>query len=106
MMGNVRKWTGDRHSCEPAVNPSGPDLASLRLTSDQSPSRVIKGGPHLCAANYCYRYRAAARQPQEADISGAHLGFRTVVNKPARRLAHQKGIISVKNAAGNPVEGG
>jgi formylglycine-generating enzyme required for sulfatase activity len=48
---------------------------------DQSPSRVIKGGSYLCASNYCARYRPAARQPQEVDLSAAHLGFRTVLNR-------------------------
>jgi formylglycine-generating enzyme len=55
---------------------------SLRIAAGQSSSRVIKGGSHLCAFNYCSRYRAAARQPQEVDLSAAHLGFRTVLNKP------------------------
>jgi formylglycine-generating enzyme required for sulfatase activity len=40
------------------------------------------GGSHLCASNYCARYRPTARQPQEVDLSAAHLGFRTVLNKP------------------------
>jgi formylglycine-generating enzyme required for sulfatase activity len=28
------------------------------------PRKVIKGGSHLCAPNYCLRYRPAARQPR------------------------------------------
>jgi formylglycine-generating enzyme required for sulfatase activity len=43
---------------------------------------VIKGGSYLCAHNFCSRYRASARQPQEADLSTGHVGFRTVLNKP------------------------
>lgn len=43
---------------------------------------VIKGGSFLCAANYCMRYRAGARQPQEVDLATSHLGFRTVLNAP------------------------
>ena len=35
------------------------------------------------ASNYCSRYRPAARQPQENDLSAAHLGFRTVLNREA-----------------------
>ena len=31
------------------------------------PRKVIKGGSHLCAPNYCLRYRPAARQPQMID---------------------------------------
>jgi formylglycine-generating enzyme required for sulfatase activity len=40
---------------------------------------VVKGGSHLCAPNYCFRYRPAARQPQMIDTGMAHLGFRCVV---------------------------
>ena len=47
----------------------GPDLISIRLAPGQAASRVIKGGSHLCAANYCSRYRPAARQPQETDLA-------------------------------------
>ena len=42
------------------------------------PRRVIKGGSHLCAPNYCLRYRPAARQGEAVDTSTAHLGFRCV----------------------------
>ncbi len=41
-------------------------------------AKVIKGGSHLCAPNYCLRYRPAARQLQTTDTSTSHLGFRCV----------------------------
>ncbi|MDO5070344.1 MAG: formylglycine-generating enzyme family protein [Neisseria zoodegmatis] len=41
-------------------------------------SYVIKGGSFLCAENYCMRYRAAARHPQEKNLAISHVGFRTV----------------------------
>ncbi|KPN74870.1 SUMF1/EgtB/PvdO family nonheme iron enzyme [Neisseria sp. 74A18] len=41
-------------------------------------SYTIKGGSFLCAENYCMRYRAAARHPQEKDLAISHVGFRTV----------------------------
>ena len=41
-------------------------------------ARVIKGGSFLCAPNYCMRYRAGSRQPQEEDLAVSHLGFRTI----------------------------
>ena len=44
--------------------------------------KVIKGGSHLCAPNYCRRYRPAARMAQAVDTSTSHLGFRC--DHPAR----------------------
>ena len=44
-----------------------------------APRRVIKGGSHLCAPNYCLRYRPAARQSETVDTSTSHIGFRCVV---------------------------
>jgi sulfatase modifying factor 1 len=86
MIGNVWELTSDwyrtGHSREAVDNPTGPQLVSLRVAAGQSASRVIKGGSHLCASNYCSRYRPAARQPQETNLSAAHVGFRTVLNKP------------------------
>jgi formylglycine-generating enzyme required for sulfatase activity len=43
-------------------------------------SQVIKGGSFLCAENFCRRYRASARQAQEANFSTNHIGFRTVID--------------------------
>jgi formylglycine-generating enzyme len=43
------------------------------------PRRVIKGGSHLCAPNYCLRYRPAARQAEAIDTSTGHIGFRCIV---------------------------
>lgn len=85
MIGNVWEWTSDwyrpNHPREVAVNPTGPELASIRLAPGQAATRVIKGGSYLCAANYCARYRPAARHAQEVDLGAAHLGFRTVLNR-------------------------
>jgi formylglycine-generating enzyme required for sulfatase activity len=43
------------------------------------PRKVLKGGSFLCAANYCLRYRPAARIPQQVDTGTCHQGFRCVV---------------------------
>jgi formylglycine-generating enzyme required for sulfatase activity len=45
------------------------------------PRKVIKGGSHLCAPNYCRRYRPAARHAEAVDTSTSHLGFRCVIRK-------------------------
>lgn len=43
------------------------------------PRKVLKGGSHLCAENYCRRYRPAARSAQMIDTSTSHVGFRCIV---------------------------
>jgi formylglycine-generating enzyme required for sulfatase activity len=45
------------------------------------PRKVLKGGSHLCAPNYCRRYRPAARHAEAVDTSTSHLGFRCVVRE-------------------------
>ena len=44
---------------------------------------MLKGGSHLCAPNYCRRYRPAARHAQPVDTSTSHVGFRCVVRAEA-----------------------
>lgn len=62
MIGNVWEWTSARGSRADA----------------SEPVNVIKGGSYLCAANYCARYRPAARQFQERGLGTDHIGFRLV----------------------------
>ncbi|MEZ0279214.1 MAG: SUMF1/EgtB/PvdO family nonheme iron enzyme, partial [Methylibium sp.] len=47
------------------------------------PRKVIKGGSHLCAPNYCRRYRPAARHAEPIDTSTCHLSFRCIKREPA-----------------------
>jgi formylglycine-generating enzyme len=39
-------------------------------------NQTLKGGSHLCAPEYCHRYRPAARSPQSQDSATTHIGFR------------------------------
>jgi formylglycine-generating enzyme required for sulfatase activity len=92
MIGNVWEWTTDwwssRHpdqeakSCCIPQNPrGGPEAGSFdeRQPEILIPRKVVKGGSHLCAPNYCRRYRPAARHAQPVDTSMSHVGFRCIV---------------------------
>src|SRR5215218_5810290 len=90
--GNVWEWTRDffstRHPDEvakaccvprnPRVESAEGSHAAGRLDAN-IPRRVLKGGSHLCAPNYCLRYRPAARQAEMVDTSTCHIGFRCIV---------------------------
>ena len=66
-------------------NPRGgreADSYDPRTTNVKIPRKVIKGGSHLCAPNYCRRYRPAARHAEPVDTSTSHLGFRCIRRAP------------------------
>jgi formylglycine-generating enzyme required for sulfatase activity len=63
---------------EPTLATSSSQLPADQLPRAPSP-KVVKGGSHLCAPNYCLRYRPAARQRQTVDTSTSHLGFRCII---------------------------
>lgn len=91
MIGNTWEWTSDywstRHpedaakACCVPLNPrGGPEEASFdpRQPQIRIARKVLKGGSHLCAPNYCRRYRPAARHAEPMDTSTSHVGFRCV----------------------------
>ena len=78
MAGNVWEWTTDFFA--PGENADSPPCCAPPLMSgERFPRRVIKGGSHLCAPNYCLRYRPAARQSETVDTSTGHIGFRCLI---------------------------
>ena len=86
MAGNVWEWTRDldreAHAPNEGAGCCGPGRDGVGQTSSTIERRVIKGGSHLCAPNYCLRYRPAARQFQAVDSSTSHIGFRCVRRRP------------------------
>jgi sulfatase modifying factor 1 len=94
MIGNVWEWTTDWYTqkhdadapkacCIPENPRGGAENASYDPCQPniKIPRKVIKGGSHLCAPNYCRRYRPAARHAEAVDTSTSHVGFRCVVRK-------------------------
>ena len=93
-IGNVWEWTTDwwstRHEADAAkpccipVDPRGgreQNSYDTCLPEVTIPRKVLKGGSHLCAPNYCRRYRPAARHAEAVDTSTSHVGFRCITRR-------------------------
>lgn len=96
MIGDVWEWTSDwwttRHqpdAAKPCCIPANPRGGRMEESLDPAmpqiriPRKVLKGGSHLCAPNYCQRYRPAARHAEPVDTSTSHVGFRCVARSTA-----------------------
>jgi sulfatase modifying factor 1 len=79
MIGNVWEWTSSEFH-------EGRRVSSCCGETTEDPLQqggrlmVLKGGSHLCAENYCSRYRPTARIPQPAHFSASHIGFRVAAD--------------------------
>ena len=80
LIGNVWEWTITA-SDQPAEEGSDPKCCGDSQPNMPSATirRVAKGGSHLCAPNYCQRYRPAARWAQPVDTTTSHIGFRCII---------------------------
>lgn len=82
MVGNAWEMTAEPYA------PGGERLPSVSsVTAGESAlpvQRLIKGGSYLCAPNYCMRYRAEARQGQDAAMGASNVGFRLVYDRDPR----------------------
>jgi formylglycine-generating enzyme len=79
MIGNVWEWTASAFGA-PRADPAKPSCCQPK-PDGQTVNHVVKGGSHLCAPNYCLRFRPAARQGEPVDTSTSHIGFRCVVRQ-------------------------
>ncbi|MBV9089540.1 MAG: formylglycine-generating enzyme family protein [Mycobacteriaceae bacterium] len=71
---------GPASPCCAPIGPASPCCAPIG-PADPAVNQTLKGGSHLCAPEYCHRYRPAARSPQSQDSATTHIGFRCVADR-------------------------
>jgi formylglycine-generating enzyme len=76
MIGNVWEWTTTRFAGPHRLGPPVHGCCPPTEHPDPTVNQALKGGSHLCAPEYCHRYRPAARSPQSQDSATTHIGFR------------------------------
>jgi formylglycine-generating enzyme required for sulfatase activity len=79
MVGNVWEWTSTEYSAHHRSGRPPKGCCTPAGCADPAISQTLKGGSHLCAPEYCHRYRPAARSPQSRDTATTHIGFRCVI---------------------------
>ena len=81
MIGNVWEWTTTKYSAHHLAEQSN-TCCPKSAEPDPALVQTLKGGSHLCAPEYCHRFRPAARSPQSQDSSTTHIGFRCLADLP------------------------
>ncbi|TDH53933.1 formylglycine-generating enzyme family protein [Mycobacterium eburneum] len=81
MIGNVWEWTATEYSARHRPDRPAKGCCAPTGPADPGISQTLKGGSHLCAPEYCHRYRPAARSPQSQDTATTHIGFRCVADR-------------------------
>lgn len=79
MIGNVWEWTTTTFSRHHRIEQPADGCCPVpSATGDPAVLQALKGGSHLCAPEYCLRYRPAARSSQSQDSATTHIGFRCI----------------------------
>lgn len=81
MIGNVWEWTTTEYRPHHLLDAPPKACCAPSGPADPEVSQTLKGGSHLCAPEYCHRYRPAARSPQSQDTATSHIGFRCAADR-------------------------
>ena len=80
LIGNVWEWTASPYYPRHDFAARAEHSEGYDPNQPGEPVAVLKGGSHLCAPDYCMRYRPQARIGQSRGLGASHIGFRTVRN--------------------------